>query len=73
MRIAVLALVLPLVFADVEFTTPAAGDEVAVGTIGVAWKDSGKVPLITDLTQYTLALMVGGNDDDNMVSERMFR
>ena len=62
-----LAFALPLVYADVEFTTPAAGSDVPVGTINVAWKDSGLQPPIQDLTQYTLVLMVGGNSENNSV------
>lgn len=61
-----LALVLPAVFADVEFTSPGAGDVVPVGTIEVQWKDSGSDPSILDLTQYTLLLMTGGNTNDTM-------
>jgi hypothetical protein len=63
-----LVYLLPLAFADVEFVAPAAGADVAVGTILVQWKDSGKQPPISDLTQYTLSLMVGGDEEDNMVS-----
>lgn len=55
------------VVADVEFTSPAAAANVAVGTIQVQWKDSGIAPAIADLTAYTLVLMVGGNDDADMV------
>ncbi len=58
---------LPLVFADVEFTSPAAGSNVPCGTIEVAWKDSGRPPVIEELSVYTLDLMVGGNDISNMV------
>lgn len=61
-----LALVLPMVFADVEFTNPSAGDVVSVGSIEVQWKDSGTDPSILDLTQYTLLLMTGGNTNDTM-------
>jgi len=56
------ALVLPLINADVEFTSPAAGANVPVGTIEVQWEDSGDDPSLLDLTQYTLSLVVGGND-----------
>lgn len=58
------------VFADVEFTSPPAGGFVPVGTIDVQWKDSGIAPPIEDLTAYTLILMVGGNQDGEMVSTR---
>ena len=61
-----LALVLPIVFADVQFTSPAAGDVVPVGTIEAQWKDSGRDTSLLDLTQYTLLLMTGGNTNDTM-------
>ena len=44
-----------------------AGADVPVGTIHVTWKDSGRAPPIADLTAYTLNLMVGGNEQGNMV------
>ncbi|KAK3691206.1 Cell wall synthesis protein kre9 precursor [Vermiconidia calcicola] len=50
---------------DVEFTSPAAGAKVDVGTIDVQWKESGVSPPIVDLTVYTLVLLVGGNNDGN--------
>lgn len=55
------------VLADVKFTTPAAGSNVDVGTISVAWTDSGDSPSIDDLSSYTLQLMVGGNEDSDAV------
>jgi hypothetical protein len=57
-----------LTLADVEFTEPAAGANLTAGQIDVQWKESGISPLISELTQYTLSLMVGGNDLDDMVS-----
>lgn len=56
-----------LVLADVEFTEPAAGANLNAGQIDVQWKDSGISPPISELTQYTLSLMVGGNDLNDMV------
>lgn len=55
-----------LTLADVEFTEPAAGANLTAGQIDVQWKDSGISPLISELTQYTLSLMVGGNDLNDM-------
>jgi hypothetical protein len=60
------------VVADVEFTSPAAGASVPVGTIDVAWKESGIAPSIKDLTAYTLVLMVGGNEDGNQLALTTF-
>ena len=63
----VLALLLPFVYADVEFTFPSAGANVATGTVNVKWKDSSRAPPIVDLTTYTLDLLVGGNDVADML------
>jgi hypothetical protein len=57
-----------LALADVKFTEPAAGANLTAGQIDVQWKDSGISPPIDELTQYTLSLMVGGNDLNDMVS-----
>jgi hypothetical protein len=56
-----------LVFGDVQFTAPSAGQNVPAGTIDVKWKDSGNSPQIADLTGFVLTLCVGGNDDSNIV------
>lgn len=56
-----------LALADVEFTEPSAGANLSAGLITVRWEDSGIKPPISELTQYTLSLMVGGNDLDDMV------
>jgi hypothetical protein len=56
-----------LTLADVEFTEPAAGANLTAGQIDVQWQESGIKPLISELTQYTLSLMVGGNDLADMV------
>jgi hypothetical protein len=53
--------------ADVRFTEPSAGANLTAGQIDVRWEDSGISPPISELTQYTLSLMVGGNDDADMV------
>ena len=53
--------------ADIRFTEPSAGDNLKAGQIDVRWEDSGISPPISELTQYTLSLMVGGNDDQDMV------
>ena len=60
------------VFADVEFTSPAAGASIAAGTIDVQWEESGIAPPIQDLTGYTLVLMVGGNEDGDMLALTTF-
>ncbi|KAK5174729.1 Cell wall synthesis protein kre9 precursor [Saxophila tyrrhenica] len=73
-----LALVFPIllptiVLADVEFTEPAAGSAVnAAQTIQVKWKESDIAPPITNLGAYTLTLMTGGNEDNNMLPLPVF-
>ena len=63
-----MASVAPYVFADVEFTSPAAGTTLKGGsTIQVAWKDSGSNPPISDLQGYQLFICAGGNDDASSV------
>ena len=64
-----LATLLPAVFADVQFTSPAAGATIAAGKpITVGWKDSGDGVALTDLSTYTLFLCAGGNDAASFVS-----
>lgn len=55
--------------ADVKFTTPAAGASIAAGTLTVEWEDSGDSPPLSDLSTYTLQLIVGGNTDANSVCD----
>jgi hypothetical protein len=56
-----------LAVADVKFIEPSAGANLTAGQIDVRWEDSGISPPISELTQYTLSLMVGGNDLNDMV------
>jgi hypothetical protein len=56
-----------LAVADVKFIEPSAGANLTAGQIEVRWEDSGISPPISELTQYTLSLMVGGNDLKDMV------
>lgn len=64
----VTSLLLPsAVLADVKFTSPAAGANVAAGTIDVQWEDSGISPPLSSLMAYSLLLVTGGNQDDEMV------
>ena len=59
------ALIAPLVFGDVQFTSPAAGISItasgATVKISAAWKDSGDDPPLSDLATYSLYLYAGGN------------
>lgn len=63
----VVAMFTTLALADVKFIEPSAGANLTAGQIEVRWEDSGTNTPISELTQYTLSLMVGGNDLDNMV------
>jgi hypothetical protein len=71
MRLELLSLVAALapsfVFADVQFTSPAAGASIPAGAITVQWTESGDAPSISQLSSYTLTLMVGGQTDDTAV------
>lgn len=67
-RLLLCAPVLPLVFADIQFTSPAAGATLQAGKpITAKWQDSGSGTALTDLKTYTLFLCAGGNDADNFV------
>lgn len=64
-----LAAVAPYTFADVEFTTPAAGaTETGGSTLDVQWKESGTGPPISSFSTYQLFLCAGGNDASSFVS-----
>ena len=71
MRLTLLSLLAALapsfVFADVQFTSPAAGGSIPAGAITVKWAESGTAPSISQLASYTITLMVGGNTDSNAV------
>ena len=73
MRFGLLSLLAALapsfVFADVKFTSPAAGGQIPAGAITVTWAESGTAPSISQLQSYTLTLMVGGQTDDDAVGK----
>lgn len=57
-----LAVLAHYVLADIQFTAPAAGAALKAGSVvTIAWKDSGKAPLLSDLTNYVINLCAGGN------------
>jgi hypothetical protein len=63
-----LTALLPSVFADVKFTSPAGGETfTGGGSIKAAWTDSGDAPSISDLTTYQLFLCAGGNEEGTYV------
>ena len=55
-----------------KITSPAAGASLPVsgGSITVEWEDDGNSPKISQLTSFTLQLIVGGNTDANSVRGR---
>ncbi|MCJ1465627.1 hypothetical protein MMC07_004246 [Pseudocyphellaria aurata] len=59
----------PFAIADVEFTSPAAGNSIAGGgkTLSVTWKESGDKPPISSFTTYTLFLCAGGNTPESQI------
>lgn len=61
----VLALIAPLVFGDVKFTSPDAGTSLKAsgGTVKISaeWEDSGDSPSLADLATYSVYLYAGGN------------
>ena len=68
----VLAALVSLTTADVEFVTPSAGSTVAGGkTLSVTWKESGVQPPLSSFTTYTLFLCAGGNDVQSQVWNRI--
>lgn len=63
-----LAAVAPYAFADVEFTSPAAGATAVGGQLlQISWKDSGTAPPISELQSFQLFLCAGGNDAGSFV------
>lgn len=64
-----LVTLLPFAFADIQFTSPAAGALLSAGKpITAKWQDSGDGTALTDLMTYTLFLCAGGNDANTIVS-----
>lgn len=54
----------PLASAGIKFTSPLAGAKLTAGTaITVEWEEGGSGPAITDLLNYQLFLIAGGNDE----------
>lgn len=62
-----LVTLVPRVFADVKFTSPAAGATVSGPTISIEWEESGNLPKIADFASYQLFLCAGGNDQSSFV------
>jgi hypothetical protein len=58
----VLATLAATAIADVKFSSPAAGAQIAGGSsMTITWADDGTAPTIDKFTSYTLNLMAGGN------------
>ncbi|KAF2656866.1 hypothetical protein K491DRAFT_691536 [Lophiostoma macrostomum CBS 122681] len=62
--LAALAALQSAVLADVEFTSPKAGDTLDITSpVDIEWTDSNSGVALADLTTYNLFLCAGGNDD----------
>jgi hypothetical protein len=57
-----LAALSPFAAAGITFSSPAAGATVPAGTVTITWADDSTSPSISELSTYTLQLIVGGND-----------
>jgi hypothetical protein len=58
---------LPLAWADVAFTKPAAGDVITGTTLVAAWTESHQKPAISTFESYQLFLCAGGNNNTEFV------
>lgn len=65
----ILAPLLSLALADVEFTSPRAGQSISGTTLQIQWKDSGETPAIEDLATYQMFLCAGGNEETEYVRQ----
>ena len=65
-----LAALLTIAFADVEFTSPKAGSSESGLSLKISWKDSGDEPKISELATYQMFLCAGGNDEGTYVCVR---
>jgi len=59
-------------FAAPKITSPAAGASLPVsgGSITVEWEDDGAAPKVSQLSSFTLQLIVGGNTQATQVRDR---
>lgn len=60
---------LPLTWADVDFTKPAAGDVVSGTSLVASWTESGQKPAISTFESYSLFLCAGGSTDSDFVGQ----
>lgn len=59
----------PISIADIEFTVPSTGSIIRDGEVVTAqWRDSGKGPRISELSEYDLFLCAGEDTADSYVS-----
>ena len=67
-RFIALAALLPLIVADVKFTSPDGGAEVSAGSsIKVEWDDGDGKTALADLAGYQIFLVAGGSSDSTSV------
>ena len=63
--LSLLAALAPYTLADVQITSPAAGESIPAGSVTVKWEDTGEAPTLAQLGSYTLSLVVGGDDESD--------
>lgn len=63
----VVGFLVPLAWADVDFTKPAAGDVISGTSLVATWSESGLKPAISTFESYSLFLCAGGNNETNFV------
>jgi hypothetical protein len=49
----------------ITFVNPAAGSTWPAGPFTVSWQDAGSTPSMSDMVDYTLSLIIGGNSNTN--------
>ena len=68
-RLLSLVALLPLALADVEFSSPSAGESIPAGSnIFIKWTDHHGGTPISELSGYTIFLIAGGDSDSTSVS-----
>jgi hypothetical protein len=67
--LSILAPLLSLAVADVEFTSPRPGAAIAGTTLSIEMRDTGDTPRIPDLATYQMFLCAGGNEDTEYVGQ----
>ena len=62
-----LTILIPSIFADVQFTSPKAGASESGLELTIEWKESGDGPPLSDLVSYQMFLCAGGNTEGSYI------